>query len=164
MEITPWNVEGDLDYEKLIKKFGTSVLTDELHGRLKTPMPPALARGMCFSHRDLDKWLDAYERGENVSVITGRGPSNKMHIGHLTLYALPLFFQQQYGCNVYIPISDDEKFLVKRDLDFETVQKHAKDNIIDILAMGFDPDKTYVFRDFESKDIYINILHKLLNT
>ena len=28
--VTPWHVEGDIDYDKLIKKFGTEKITSEL--------------------------------------------------------------------------------------------------------------------------------------
>ena len=77
-----------------------------------------------------------------------------MHIGHLTLYSIPKYFQDVYGCKVYIPISDDEKFFVKDNLRFEEVEKYALDNILDILAMGYDPKKTIVHRDFEYTNIY----------
>lgn len=152
--ITPWGMEGKVNYKKLIEEFGTSPLTKGLFKRLKKPMPPPIRRGMCFSHRDLDKWLDAYERGKKVSIVSGRGPSEKMHIGHLTLYAIPKYFQDVYGCKVYIPVSDDEKFFVKDNLDFEAAQRYALDNILDILAMGYNPKKTIVHRDFEYTDVY----------
>ena len=32
--VTPWTVEGRVDYDKLIKMFGTEELNDELLGRL----------------------------------------------------------------------------------------------------------------------------------
>ena len=154
VSVTPWEVKGDINYVKLIEEFGTQRLNDTLFSRLKKPMPPPLRRGMCFSHRDLDKWLDAYDNGEKVSVVSGRGPSEKMHIGHLTLYAIPKYFQEAYGCTVYIPVSDDEKFYVKENLKIKDVEKFAKDNILDILAMGFDPKKTVVYEDFEYTKIY----------
>ncbi len=152
--VTPWEVEGSLDYQKLVERFGAEPLNEGLVSRLKEPMPPVLRRGMCFSHRDLDKWLDDYEDGKEVSVVTGRGPSNKMHVGHLTLYVLPQYFQERYSCDVYIPISDDEKFLVKEDLKIEDVIRFGEQNIQDILAIGFDPEKTYVYRDLEHTKIY----------
>jgi tryptophanyl-tRNA synthetase len=98
--------------------------------------------------------LDSYEKGERVSVLTGRGPSQKMHIGHLMLYILPKYSQDAYGCKVYVPVSDDEKFFVKDDLTVDDVEKYAYDNILDILALGFDPKKTVVYRDFEHTKIY----------
>jgi len=152
--ITPWEVEGDIDYNRLIEEFGTQSIGNHLFSRLKLPLPPPVRRGMCFSHRDLDKWLNAYDNKERVSVVSGRGPSERMHIGHLTLYAIPKYFQDAYGCTVYIPVSDDEKFYIKEYLNVGDVERFADDNILDILAMGFDPEKTIVHKDFEHTKIY----------
>ena len=33
--VTPWHVEGDIDYDKLIKKFGTEKISSELQERDK---------------------------------------------------------------------------------------------------------------------------------
>jgi len=33
--VTPWEVEGDIDYDKLIKQFGTKPLTDSIIKRIE---------------------------------------------------------------------------------------------------------------------------------
>ena len=33
--VTPWNVEGDIDYDKLIKRFGTQKITPELLAKIE---------------------------------------------------------------------------------------------------------------------------------
>ena len=33
--VTPWNVEGDIDYEKLTKQFGTQKISSELLSKIK---------------------------------------------------------------------------------------------------------------------------------
>ena len=33
--VTPWEVKGDLDYDKLVRDFGTSYIDDELRTRIK---------------------------------------------------------------------------------------------------------------------------------
>jgi len=39
--VTPWNVEGDIDYDKLIKRFGTQKLLQNFYQRLRnSPMNP----------------------------------------------------------------------------------------------------------------------------
>jgi tryptophanyl-tRNA synthetase len=58
--------------------------------------------------------------------------------------------QDKFGCRVFIPFSDDEKFLFKPDLKFEESKKLAYDNLLDILALGFDPKKTEIIADFEN--------------
>lgn len=47
-----------------------------------------------------------------------------------------------------IQLTDDEKFLWK-DLSLDTVRKMTYENAKDIIALGFDPDKTFIFSDFQ---------------
>lgn len=46
-----------------------------------------------------------------------------------------------------IQLTDDEKFLWK-DLSIKEVMKLARENAKDIIACGFDPEKTFIFSDF----------------
>lgn len=151
--VTPWDVTGEVDYERLIKEFGTSKISNELYKKLEGTHP-LLRRGVYFSHRDFDKWLTAYENGKRISVLTGRGPSEKMHLGHLVPFLVAKSLQEKFGCDVFIPISDDEKFFVKENLSFDDVIKYSEDNILDIIALGLDPEKTFIFEDFNYTDIY----------
>jgi len=152
-KVTPWEVSGEVDYEKLGKKFGTSLIDNKITKKLQK-CHPLLRRGLYFSHRDFDKWLEANEKGKKVSVITGRGPSENMHIGHLVPFMVAKSLQDQFGCEVFIPISDDEKFFVKPELTYEKALEYSKENILDIIALGFDPKKTFIFEDFVYTDIY----------
>lgn len=77
-----------------------------------------------------------------------------MHIGHLVPFLVAKSLQDIYNCEVYIPISDDEKFFVKENLSYEQSVEYAKDNILDIIALGFKPGKTFIFEDFEYTEIY----------
>lgn len=153
MSVTPWEVEGDINYEKLIKEFGTTPISKQIYEKLKD-CHPLLRRGIYFSHRDFDKWLKAHSEGKKVSVITGRGPSEKMHIGHLVPFLVAKSLQENFNCDVYIPISDDEKFFINENLTFDQAIEYSKDNILDIIALGFDPKKTFIFQDFVYTDIY----------
>jgi tryptophanyl-tRNA synthetase len=152
-KVTPWSVEGDVDYEKLIKEFGTSFIPEKVKKRLDK-CHPLLRRGVYFSHRDFDKWLEAFEKGKKVSVITGRGPSEKMHIGHLVPFFVAKSLQDEFDCEVFIPISDDEKFYVKPNLTYKKALEYSMDNILDLIALGFKPGKTFIFEDFVYTDIY----------
>ena len=152
-KVTPWEVEGEVDYEKLIKEFGTNIISDKIKKRIEK-LHPLLRRGFYFSHRDFDKWLEAYEKDKKVSVITGRGPSERMHVGHLVPFLVAKSLQEEFNCEVFIPISDDEKFYIKENLTFEKSLEYSKDNIIDLIALGFKPGKTFIFEDFIYTDIY----------
>lgn len=95
--VTPWDVEGadesGIDYEKLIKKFGSSQIDDELIARLEKvsgkPVHHLIRRGIFFSHRDLHTVLNLREQGKRFYLYTGRGPSSEsMHLGHLVPFIL----------------------------------------------------------------------------
>jgi len=54
--VTPWHVEGEIDYDKLIKRFGTEKISNELLQRIEKIAGEShfmLRRGIFFSHRDL---------------------------------------------------------------------------------------------------------------
>ncbi|MBS3143631.1 tryptophan--tRNA ligase [Candidatus Woesearchaeota archaeon] len=153
MKVTPWEVEGNIDYDRLIKEFGVSPISEKIRSRLKDTHP-LLRRGIYFSHRDFDKWLNNHDNKKNVSVITGRGPSEKMHLGHLVPFLVAKSLQDNFNCNVYIPISDDEKFYVKENLSFEDAIEYSRDNILDLIALGFKPKKTFIFEDFIYTKVY----------
>lgn len=157
-KVTPWDVEGVVDYNKLIEQFGTSPLTDELIEKTaeltKSEMPIFFRRRFFFSHRDYDKILDDYENGRGFFLYTGRGPSGPMHIGHIIPFFATKWLQENFDVNLYIQITDDEKFLFKEKLSFEDTKRWAYDNILDIIAVGFDPDKTFIFQNSEFTKIY----------
>lgn len=47
-----------------------------------------------------------------------------------------------------VQLTDDEKFLWK-ELELEECRRMARENIKDIIAIGFDPAKTFIFTDFD---------------
>ena len=157
--VTPWEVSGSIDYDKLTKQFGTSRISPEIKERMKKSargkLHHMLEREFFFSHRDLDLVLKDLESGKGFFLYTGRGPSKGMHIGHLVPLLFTKWLQDAFGVNLYIEITDDEKFLFKKEYTWEEVQKNAQDNILDIIALGFDPQKTFIFKDSEYvKNVY----------
>jgi tryptophanyl-tRNA synthetase len=159
--VTPWEVEGKVDYLKLVKDFGLKLIDDNLIQRIQRitgELNVMLRRRFFFAHRDLDLVLNDYENGKGFFLYTGRGPSGPMHIGHLIPFYFTKWLQEKFNVNVYIEITDDEKFLEKDYLSYEEVQKWAYENVLDIIAVGFDPDKTFIFYDSE----YIKNVYPLL--
>ncbi|MVT13236.1 MAG: tryptophan--tRNA ligase [Euryarchaeota archaeon] len=157
-KITPWEVEGKVDYDKLIRKFGTSPLDQELVKRIERNAGAShlfLRRGIFFSHRDLNFVMDDYENGKGFFLYTGRGPSGPMHIGHIIPFIMTKWFQERFKVNVYIELTDDEKFLNDEKITLDYSRKWSYENALDIIALGFDPDKTFIFQDTEYiKNIY----------
>lgn len=151
-KVTPWEVSGSIDYDKLIEEFGTKKISPALREKLvglAGEDDVMLRREFFFSHRDLGLVLKDYEAGKGFFLYTGRGPSGDMHIGHLIPLIFTKWLQDKFKVNLYIEITDDEKFLHKRELGWEDVQKYSADNILDIAAVGFDPDRTFIFKDSE---------------
>ncbi|MCL4517835.1 MAG: tryptophan--tRNA ligase [Thaumarchaeota archaeon] len=148
--VTPWSVEGIVDYDKLIERFGTSRISQEILDRFERitgELHPFLRRKIFYSHRDFDWILDRYEAGENFFLYTGRGPSGGVHLGHLIPWIFTKYLQDKFGAELYFQMTDDEKFYNSDKLTLEQTQQLAMDNTLDLIAMGFDAKKTFVFTD-----------------
>jgi len=145
--VTPWHVEGEIDYDKLIKQFGTEKITPELLKRIERITGEShfmLRRGIFFSHRDLGALLNDYEKGKKFFLYTGRGPSGHTHIGHLVPWVFAKWLQQKFDTTLYFQLTDDEKFFAKEGLTLEETKLFAYENALDFIALGFDPEKTKI--------------------
>jgi len=154
-EVNPWDVQASsnkgIDYDKLIVKFGSSPIDQELLARFERVTGKAphhfIRRGIFFSHRDMNSILDKVEKGEKFFLYTGRGPSSEaMHLGHLVPFLFTKWLQDTFDVPLVIQLTDDEKFLWK-DLKQEECMRLAHQNTKDIIALGFDVNKTFIFAD-----------------
>ncbi len=118
-------------------------------------MHPFLLYDVFYAHRDLDLLLDAYSRGESFYLYTGRGPSGKMHLGHLLPFMFTRWLQEKFNVDLIIQITDDEKFLF-RDLDRDDLEKYTNENVLDILSLGFIPEKTHILIDSRNSGLLYN--------
>ena len=145
--VTPWHVEGDIDYDKLIKKFGTEKISSDLLRKIRSAAGEdhfMLRRGIFFSHREMNRILDDYQKGNKFFLYTGRGPSGHTHIGHLVPWVFSKWLQEKFDVNMYFQLTDDEKFFSKPNLTLEETNKFAYQNALDFIALGFKPDKTKI--------------------
>ena len=150
--VTPWEVEGNVDYNKLTALFGTQPIDDAILARFKRltgSIPPMLRRQVFFSHRDFNWILDRYEAGEKFVLYTGRGPSGHTHLGHLMPWIFTKYLQDAFDADLYFQMTDDEKFLQKDELSASATRGFSYDNALDLIALGFDPEKTRIFLDTE---------------
>ena len=164
MIVTPWRVSGKIDYDRLIKEFGTQPLTEDLLKRIKRhagELHLQLRRRLFFSHRDLDWILDMYETGRRFVLYTGRGPSGPVHIGHLVPWIFTKYLQDAFDAKLYFQMTDDEKFLVNPDFTLDKTKRLAYDNALDVIAVGFDVKKTKIIMDVEDADIIYKIAIKV---
>jgi len=163
--VTPWDVEGAVDYERLVREFGTELISDDLMKRLVGAAGESnhmLRRRVFFSHRDLNHVLDDHQAGRGFFLYTGRGPSGPMHIGHIIPFYFTKWLQDRFKANLYIQLTDDEKFLEEsRGLSLADTAYWSKDNILNIAAVGFDPDRTFIFRNTEFMGRMYNLVLKV---
>ena len=162
--VTPWQVDGEVDYDKLIKEFGTNKITYDLIDRLAKhtgEIHNLVRRKIFFSHRDLNWILDKYEASEKFFLYTGRGPSGHTHLGHLVPWLLTQHLQEKFGVELYFQLTDDEKFLNNPDLALDDTLNYTYENALDIIACGFDPKKTFIFSDMEYSKTLYNIAIKV---
>jgi tryptophanyl-tRNA synthetase len=162
-EITPWDVsaatdnDGNVlafDYKAISARWATKLIDDEVLARFErlTGHKPHrwLRRGLFFSHRDFDLILDCYERGDPFLLYTGRGPSaGSLHIGHTIPFEFTKWLQDVFDVPLVIMLTDDEKALFKEALSFEETLSFMRDNARDIIAMGFDVKKTFIYSDLK---------------
>ncbi len=157
MKVTPWEVSGAIDYEKLIKQFGVQPLQGAVNDRLHAVAGDHYLerRGIFFAHTNLDQFLSATEKGEPVYLYTGRAPSGPVHLGHLIPWIYAAHLQRTLGATMLFQIPDEEKFLFKDNVSLTDSKSWAFENILDIIACGFDPEKTKIFLDTEyAKTMY----------
>jgi tryptophanyl-tRNA synthetase len=96
----------------------------------------------------LNEILDLYEKGEKFYLYTGRGPSSEaLHLGHLVPFMFTKYLQDAFKVPLVIQLTDDEKFLWK-NLTVEESKRLARENAKDIIACGFDIERTFIFSDF----------------
>lgn len=157
--VTPWEVKGNIDYSKLIKQFGTETIDEALLNRIKKhtgQLHHMLRRNIFFTHRDLNWLLDEYEKGNKFYLYTGRGPSGPVHLGHIVTWEFTKWLQSSFDVPLLFQITDDEKFLFSEKFkNLSETKTIAYENILDIIAIGFDPKKTKIMIDSDnSKTLY----------
>lgn len=168
--VNPWSVSTTnakgVDYDKLIVRFGSSKIDKELVDRIEKVSGQKahrfLRRGIFFSHRDMHQVLDAYEKHKGFYLYTGRGPSSdSMHVGHLIPFIFTKWLQDVFDIPLVIQLTDDEKYLWK-DLTLDECHHFAVENAKDIIACGFDANKTFIFSDLQymgsSPEFYRNVV------
>jgi tryptophanyl-tRNA synthetase len=108
-----------------------------------------LRRGIFFSQQYLEEFVNHYEQGKPVFLYTGRGPSSEsMHLGHMIPFEFTKYLQEAFGCILVVQMSDDEKFYFKGG-NLDNYRRLARENAKDIISVGFNPDKTYIFSNFD---------------
>ncbi|KAJ5141483.1 Tryptophan--tRNA ligase cytoplasmic [Penicillium atrosanguineum] len=146
--VTPFDVSGGVDetgkllpvdYEKLTREFGASPLTPDILERFEkvTGHRPHrfMRRGIVFSHRELNKILDRHEKGQPFLPLHWPWPQQ--------------WLQDVFDVPLVIMMTDDEKYMHSQKIEIEDAKRFTKLNARDIIAVGFDMKKTFIFSDFD---------------
>src|SRR3989344_63922 len=135
-KVTPWEVSGKVDYNKVIKEFGVSSIDEKSIKRIENIAGEShfmLRRGIFFAHRDLKWILDEYEKGNKFFLYTGRAPSGKIHLGHLLPWIFTKWLQDKFDVELWFQFPDEEKFLFKDNLTLDDTYHYFKENAYDVI-------------------------------
>jgi tryptophanyl-tRNA synthetase len=140
--IDPWGETIVEDYVHVLKEFGIEPLAPILN---QIPSPSMMMRrGVVFGHRDLPRVLDAYKKGKEFAVMSGIKPSGEFHLGNLLTAAEIVYFQKM-GARAFYCIADIEAY-EDNNQSLDVSERFAVGNVADVLALGFDPQRGYVYR------------------
>jgi tryptophanyl-tRNA synthetase len=140
--LDPWGSSTISDYRKLFEEFGIEEFDDVLSG---VPNPHYLMRrGVIFGHRDYGPVADAMREGDDFAVLSGFMPTGDPHIGHKLVFD-EIIWHQQRGGDAYGLIADLEAHSA-RGLSWAEIDEHARDYLLSLLALGFDPEAGELYR------------------
>lgn len=176
MNVTETNVEWQeksksvrkegLYYKRKMRQFGLTSLDRFV---MYHPNPSdGMKSGVTYAHRDMEKIADAMVNGDPWAVVSGLNPSGPLHLGHLQIFKEMLWMQKN-GAEVFIPITNDESYVVNKTDSLSRGREIAYNEIIpSIVSMGFDEKKTHIFVDSDYTEIYNAAMdvskHMTLNT
>jgi len=140
--LDPWGSAAVSDYRKLFEEFGIEEFDDVLED---VPHPHYLMRrGVIFGHRDYGAVLEAMANDEPFAVLSGFMPTGDPHIGHKLVFD-EIIWHQARGGDAYALIADLEAHSA-RGLSWEEIDEHARNYLLSLLALGFDPEEGTLYR------------------
>jgi len=148
-KLDPFGTTVIEDYERLYEEFGIQPFKPLL---LEMPDPSeAIRRGVIFGHRDFERVLHAMKNHDEFAVMSGIKPTGEFHLGTLQTAREVIYFQQ-HGGKAFYCIADVEAYEDNR-IPFERSQKYAVGNVADLLALGFDPKKGYIYQQSKEQRV-----------
>jgi len=145
-KVNPYSVSGKVNYDKLVSEFGVKNITPDVLKEIEIlagEVHPYLRRGIFFAYRDLKKVLNEYKKGNKFFLYTGRAPSGPIHLGHVSVWLFMKWLQEKFDVDIWFQFPDEEKFLFKSDSSWDEIQHWLYENMLDVIALGFDPKKTH---------------------
>lgn len=142
MNVTPWEVEGVIDYSKLIEEFGMQPFSEVLH-EIENPHI-LMRRGAIFGQRDYWRIVKAMKGKEPWAVMSGFMPSGLPHFGH-KMTMDEIVWHQKAGGKAFVAIADMEAHSV-RGMAWEKTREFGLLYIRSIIALGLEEDAIIYFQ------------------
>jgi tryptophanyl-tRNA synthetase len=147
--LDPWGSATVSDYRKLFEEFGIEEFDEVLP---EVPDPHYLMRrGVIFGHRDYRRVASAMRNDEPFAALSGFMPTGDPHIGHKLVFDEIIWHQQQGG-DAYALIADLEAHSA-RGMTWDEIDQHARDYLLSLLALGFDPKEGELYRQSGDRDV-----------
>ena len=147
--LDPWGSSTVSDYQSLFEEFGIGEFDDVLSD---VPNPHYLMRrGVIFGHRDYTPVADALREGGDAAVLSGFMPTGDPHIGHKLVFDEIIWHQEQ-GADAYGLIADLEAHAA-RGMTWTEIDNHARDYLLSLLALGFDPEEGELYRQSDNREL-----------
>ncbi|MDL5363048.1 tryptophan--tRNA ligase [Halalkalicoccus sp. NIPERK01] len=145
--LDPWGSSTVDDYRNLFEQFGI----EEFDALLpEVPDPHYLMRrGVIFGHREYDRVVRAMREGEPFAALSGFMPTGDPHVGHKLVFD-ELIWHQEQGGDTYGLIADLEAHSA-RGLSWAEIDEHARDYLLSLLALGFDPEEGELYRQSDNR-------------
>lgn len=137
----PWEVKGDIDYDKLIKDFGVELIKD---------LPDVFneealfRRKFVFAHRGIGKIINAIHYKKPFVMMTGLMPTGKFHIGHM-IVAKQMMFYQNLGAKLYVAVADIEAYNARGQSLAESRKNAIEEYILNYIALGLKSENLDIY-------------------
>ncbi|MFB6079611.1 MAG: tryptophan--tRNA ligase [Haloferacaceae archaeon] len=147
--LDPWGSSTVADYRSLFEEFGIEAFADVLPD---VPAPHYLMRrGVIFGHRDYRPVARAMCEGDPFAVLSGFMPTGDPHVGHKLVFD-EIIWHQERGGDAYALIADLEAHAA-RGLSWDEVDEHARDYLLSLIALGFDPEEGTLYRQSTNRAV-----------
>jgi tryptophanyl-tRNA synthetase len=100
------------------------------------------------------------EEGGRLFLYSGRGPSSNSHFGHIPGWLILKDLQKLNNCHILYEVADEEKYFTKNLTALE-LSIFSKRLLQDLNSIGFQVDKTHIFKSSENIGPLYNITKPL---
>ncbi len=134
-KLTPWEVSGSVDYDRLMREFGIGPFSSFIE---KIPKNILFSRGVVYGQRDFARIAEAIAQKKKFAMMTGLMPSGKFHLGHKVV-ADQIIYYQSLGAKIYLAVADVEAYNT-RTPDLAELRKVAiEEYLLNYIALGLKP-------------------------